>query len=236
MDKKLVRELRQELAQSADERYCASLQRFFREPIDAYGVRTADVRRISKQYFSRVKILPRGEVFELCELLHRGGKSEEHGIAFSWAGRLSAQFTPGDFRTFERWLKDYVSNWAACDNLCTGPLGEFLLKFREFLPRAKKWTSSANRWVRRASAVALIPAAHKEQYLDEAFATADALLCDEDDMVQKGYGWLLKEISNRRPREVFDFVMKRKATMPRTALRYAIEKLPPTRKKQAMAK
>ena len=199
-------------------------------------MRTADARRISQEYFKRVKHLPKREVFELCELLHRGGRFEEHGLAFTWAGRIAAQFEPADFRVFEGWLKKYVSNWAACDTLCGGPLGEFLLRFPQFLPRVQKWARSKNRWLRRASAVALIPAVKQEKYLTQAFATADDLLEDEDDMVQKGYGWMLKEIANKRPQEVLDFVMKRRAKMPRTALRYAIEKMPPAWKKRAMAK
>jgi 3-methyladenine DNA glycosylase AlkD len=163
-------------------------------------------------------------------------KYEEHGIAFSWAGKLSAQLEPSDFRTLERWLKHYVSNWAACDTLCGGPLGEFLIRFPQFLPEVQKWARSENRWLRRASAVALIPAAKQEKYLSEAYKTADILLEDEDDMVQKGYGWMLKEIANKRPQEVLEFVLERKAKMPRTALRYAIEKMPPAWKKRAMAK
>ena len=55
-------------------------------------------------------------------------------------------------------------------------------------------------------------------------------------MVQKGYGWMLKEASNHNQKGVFAFVMKHKAKMPRTALRYAIEKLPAILKKKAMAK
>ncbi len=236
MDSKLVTDLRRELAEHADERYRASIQRFFKEPIEVYGVRTADVRRISQKYFKQVKGLSKDEVLEICELLHRGTKFEEHGIAFSWAGKLASQFEPADFRMLERWLKLHVSNWAACDSLCCGPLGEFLLKFPQFLPRVQAWSKSKNRWLRRASAVAMILPGRRELYLDVAYQTADILLRDEDDMVQKGYGWMLKEISNKRPREVLDFVMKRKTVMPRTALRYAIEKLPPAWKKRAMAK
>ena len=55
-------------------------------------------------------------------------------------------------------------------------------------------------------------------------------------MVQKGYGWMLKEASNLYPQEVFQYVMRHKIKMPRTALRYAIEKLPPGLRKKAMAK
>ena len=232
----VVAAIRRDLAAAADPKYRESVQRFFKEPIDVYGVRTADARRISNEYFKQVRHLPKREVLEICELLHQGTKYEEHGIAFSWAGKLSGKFEPADFRMLERWLNKYVSNWAACDTLCGGPLGEFLLRFPQFLPKVQKWACSKNRWLRRASAVALILAAKQEKYLPEAYKTADILLEDEDDMVQKGYGWLLKEIANKRPQEVLDFVLERKAKMPRTALRYAIEKMPAAWKKQAMAK
>jgi 3-methyladenine DNA glycosylase AlkD len=234
--RELVATIRREFEKAADAKYRESIKRFFKEEIDVYGVRTAEARRISNDYFKQVKHLPKREVLEICELLHQGTKYEEHGIAFSWAGKLSRKFEPADFRVLEAWLKKYVSNWAACDTFCGGAVGEFLLRFPQFLPEVQKWAGSKSRWLRRASAVALILAAKEEKYLPEAYRTADILLEDEDDMVQKGYGWLLKEIANKRPQEVLDFVMKRKARMPRTALRYAIEKMPPAWKKQAMAK
>jgi 3-methyladenine DNA glycosylase AlkD len=232
----LVAAIRREFEAAADTKYRESIQRFFKEPIDVYGVRTADARRISQKYFKQVKHLPKHEILEICELLHQGTKYEDHGIAFSWAGRLVAKLEPADFGLLEGWLKKYVSNWAACDTFCGGPLGEFLIRFPQFLPNVQKWARSENRWLRRASAVALILAAKQEEYLPEAYKTADILLEDEDDMVQKGYGWLLKEIANKRPREVFEFVLQRKNRMPRTALRYAIEKMPPAWKKQAMGR
>lgn len=55
-------------------------------------------------------------------------------------------------------------------------------------------------------------------------------------MVQKGYGWMLKAASNAHLEQVFQFVMQNKSIMPRTALRYAIEKLPEYYRKTAMAK
>ena len=72
--------------------------------------------------------------------------------------------------------------------------------------------------------------------MPDVFETANRLLKDKDDLVQKGYGWLLKEASNKYQQQVFDFVMERKNWMPRTALRYAIEKMPKPFREQAMAK
>ncbi|HKK22035.1 MAG TPA: DNA alkylation repair protein, partial [candidate division Zixibacteria bacterium] len=57
---------------------------------------------------------------------------------------------------------------------------------------------------------------------------------DDDYLVQKGYGWMLKEASQRFPRDIFRFVLERKDRMPRIALRYAIEKLPASQRSQAM--
>ena len=62
------------------------------------------------------------------------------------------------------------------------------------------------------------------------------LLNDADDMVQKGYGWLLKEASRKHQKEVFNYVLTNRTAMPRTALRYAIELMPKELKAEAMKK
>jgi 3-methyladenine DNA glycosylase AlkD len=136
----------------------------------------------------------------------------------------------------ESWLKKHVTNWGVCDNLCCRALGYFIYEFPEYFPKVKKWAVSKNRWVRRASAVVLIYSLEKKISLAPVFEIADILLLDKDDMVQKGYGWMLKVASNHEPNKVFEYVMRHKREMPRTALRYAIEKLSPDLRKQAMAK
>ena len=90
--------------------------------------------------------------------------------------------------------------------------------------------------MRRAAAVSLIVPARQGKFLQDIFELADVLLLDEDDLVQKGYGWLLKAASQAHQREVFDYVLAHKTTMPRTALRYAIEKMPKALKSAAMEK
>jgi len=82
----------------------------------------------------------------------------------------------------------------------------------------------------------LIVPARKGLFLKDIFEIADILHSDPDDMVQKGYGWMLKAASQAHQEKVFNYVMSRKATMPRTSLRYAIEKMPAELKARAMAK
>jgi 3-methyladenine DNA glycosylase AlkD len=100
----------------------------------------------------------------------------------------------------------------------------------------KNWAKSTNRWVKRASAVSLIVPARRGKFLNDIFEIAEILHSDSDDMVQKGYGWMLKAASQAHQEEVFNYVLSRKATMPRTSLRYAIEKMPPDLRAKAMAK
>ena len=83
-----------------------------------------------------------------------------------------------------------------------------------------------NRWLRRASAVTLIILARQGRFLEDVFEIADILLQDKDDLVQKGYGWMLKEASREHEKEVYNYIIRKREFMPRTALRYAIEKMP----------
>jgi 3-methyladenine DNA glycosylase AlkD len=98
------------------------------------------------------------------------------------------------------------------------------------------WAKSENRWLKRASAVSLIVPAKKGLFLQDAFEICNVLLIDGDDMVQKGYGWLLKEESRKHQKAVFNYVVKNRSVMPRTALRYAIELMPRELKAEAMKK
>lgn len=72
------------------------------------------------------------------------------------------------------------------------------------------------------------------EFLDKAFEISDILIGDKEDLVQKGYGWLLKEESRTHQKEVFEYIMKNRQEMPRTALRYAIEKMPKELRAEAM--
>ena len=195
---------------------------------------TAVVRKIAKDRFQQVKSMPKDDIFDLCEQLLNSGVWDKRTIAFEWAFRARKQYTTHDFLRFESWLDQYVDGWGSCDDFCTHAFGDLIFKFPEHLTRVKTWTKSANRWFRRGAAVVMIYGIRREQGIGDSLEIADLLLMDEDDLVQKGYGWMLKEISNKDPQPVFEFVMQRKERMPRTALRYAIEKLSPELRRQAM--
>jgi len=226
--------VRQKLLSSADDAVRESSKRFFKEEAKFYGVKVVIVKGIAKEYFKNINHKSKNEIFALCEDLLRSDLGEEAFIAFEWTYNLRKDFEPADFPLFERWIRDYVNNWAKCDTFCNHSIGAFLEKYPAYVKDLKGWARSENRWLKRAAAVSLILPARKGIFLEDAFEIADILLTDSDDMVQKGYGWLLKESSKADRDSVFEYVMRNRSAMPRTALRYAIEKMPDEMRREAM--
>jgi 3-methyladenine DNA glycosylase AlkD len=232
----ILDKVRKELKINIDEKTKTTSQNFFKEKIRFYGVKTAIVTNISKENFKSLKDKTKTEIFELCNKLWQSGYIEESFIACKWSYFVHKDYEPHDFEMFEKWINSYVNNWASCDTLCNHTVGEFIEMYPEYLSRLKEFTTSKNRWMRRASAVSLIVPARKGKFLNDILEIADKLHVDKDDLVQKGYGWMLKVASESHRQEVFDYVIKNKKNMPRTALRYAIEKMPKELKRIVMQK
>jgi len=234
--KDIIFHLRQELESCASPQVKESAKRFFKEEISVLGVKSADVLRISKEQYNLVKNHSKKELFIICEKLLQIGFFEASIIACNWSYIINKNYTEEDFIRFKYWIDTYINNWASCDTFCNHNMGIFIEKYPQYLSELKKFCSSPNRWMRRAAAVSLIVPARKGKYLNDIFEIASLMLTDKDDMVQKGYGWMLKVASKHHQKEVFDFVMKNKNAMPRTALRYAIEKMPESLRQKAMEK
>ena len=226
--------IRGELEASADEKTKRSFQRFFREKVTYYGVKTGTVAKIAKEHWSEVKLFSKEKIFALCEELFQSDYMEEAFVASFWLPNMVEKLEPADLAVFKAWIEKYVNNWAKCDTFCNHTVGCLIEKHPESVSEVKSWAKSENRWLKRAAAVSLIIPAKKGMFLREVFEISGMLLNDEDDMVQKGYGWLLKEASRKHQNEVFNYVLKNRRAMPRTALRYAIELMPKELKEEAM--
>ena len=232
----IIENLRQELIKNSDEKTRISGERFFKEDVKLYGIKSAEVSRISKEHYKAITDKSKENIFGLCKDLWASGYMEESFVACNWSYNLRKQYEPSDFSIFEIWVNNYVGNWASCDTLCNHTVGTFIEMYPVYLSGLKEWARSSNRWVKRASAVSLIVPARNGRFLTDIFEIADILHSDKDDMVQKGYGWMLKAASQAHQQEVFEYVMKNKGTMPRTSLRYAIEKMSSELKARAIVK
>jgi len=230
----ILTRLRAELITNADAKTLSSFQRFFKEYVKYYGVKTGLVGKIGAKYWREISRLTKQEIFNLCEGLLKTDYTEEAFIVSGWIPRLTNQFEPGDLIIFHDWIEKYLNNWAKCDGFCNHTIGNFMDKYPSKVVELETWAKSTNRWVKRAAAVSLIVPAKEGRFIENVFRISDILLLDTDDMVQKGYGWLLKEASRRHQDEVFQYVVKNKKVMPRTALRYAIELMPQELRSEVM--
>ena len=231
----ILKMLRQELADNNRPENISDYQRFFKEKLKhPTGLKVPVLRKISNQCFRETKDLRAGDTLDICDDLLSSGVRYMKFFAFDWAEKIKKEFRKQDFRRFEGWLKKYVDGWGSCDHLCCGALGNLIHQYPDLAVKTRPWRKSKSQWLRRGAAVCLIYPVRRRILLDEVFKAADELLMDTEDLVQKGYGWMLKEAANEFEDEVFAYVMDHKDRMPRTALRYAIEKMPANRKKQAM--
>jgi 3-methyladenine DNA glycosylase AlkD len=212
-----------------------SSQRFFKHEIVCHGLKSKDSEKIANENFTLVKHLSKKEIFNYCEIFWQSGILEESFFACNWSYKMKKNFVPDDLQLFEKWINTYINNWASCDTFCNHTVGELIEMYPELVSELFRWAKSDNLWMRRAAAVSLIIPARKGLFLPEIFNIADILLTDKEDMVQKGYGWMLKVASKPYQREIFNYVMENKINMPRTALRYAIEKMPEDMRREAMS-
>ena len=232
----IVTQIQADLQAQSNPEVQQSTQRFFKTPIKQYGLKSADTKKIGQTYYNTIKHLSKYELFNLCQQLWQSGFIEETLIAAQWSEKCTKQFTPSDIDIFKSWIENYVTNWASCDTFCNHTVGNLITMYPQLIPHLKQWATSNNMWLRRAAAVSLIVPAKKGQFLTDVFDITNILLKDQHDLVQKGYGWLLKVAANKHQMAVFNYVVANKAIMPRTALRYAIEKMPPELRKTAMLK
>lgn len=232
--RQIVQNIRTEIKDNIEESARKAVPRFFKEEVKYYGVKGAIIKKIAKRYWKEIKGFEKKEIFKLCEELYSSDYIEEAGIVSCWIPNLVSQLEPDDLALFKDWIEKYINNWAKCDGLCNHTIGGFIEKYPERIEDLKEWAKSNNRWLKRAAAVSLIIPARRGRFLANIFEIADLLLTDKDDMVQKGYGWMLKESSRLHQKDVFDYVIKNKMIMPRTALRYAIELMPKELRTEAM--
>ena len=200
-------------------------------------ITTGKVRRISAALYKEMEDKGIDNILKLSEELLQERSWGLGVIAYDWAFRVRDQYTEKTFSTFEHWLKDYVRDWGDCDDFCTHALGALVSQYNHLFENVLQWTEDPDFWVRRGAAVSLIYPIKKDKYDDiNPFLVSDRLLQDDHYLVLKGYGWMLKVLSQQEPERVFEYLKKHKGTMPRVAFRYGLEKLSKDKRETLMRK
>lgn len=224
MSNAIVAEIRAEILKRASTENAERTRRFFKEPVECYGLKSAQTKEVVKLTYPKLK----GNLLlalEVAQTLLESRVLEEASVGIRLLRKMTRRFTPELFNVFDGWV-DHLTNWANTDGLSSWLISETVRLDPQLVGRLLLWTASENRWRRRAAAVSLVPIARRGDMLNEAFAVAERLMTDGDEMVQKGVGWLLKEASRKHPDEVRVFLLRWRDRAPALVLRYASEKLP----------
>jgi 3-methyladenine DNA glycosylase AlkD len=152
---------------------------------------------------------------------------EAKSVGIEVVARYRREFTPGLLARWKRWLaNNHSANWATTDAICGALIGPLLVTCPHLTARMRLWARDRNMWVRRAAAVGLIPSVRRGQSLEVAYEIAGQLHRDREDLIQKAVGWMLREAGKTDSARLERYLRANGPTIPRTTLRYAIERFP----------
>jgi 3-methyladenine DNA glycosylase AlkD len=174
-----------------------------------------------------------GFLLQVADNLFSGRILEEKAMAVLLLEKQTKNFGENEFQLFASWL-DRVTSWADHDALAHYLLAPMVAADPARCRQVFLWAKSRNRWRRRAACVALIRGARERRFFEQIVRLSNRLLNDEDDMVQKGLGWLLRETAKADPKSTVPYLMKIRKNAPRLVLRTACETLPVATRKQVL--
>jgi len=228
----IAAEIRRLLRDGGSAEHAEGVQWFFKEEIKSHGWYTAKLRSVAVRFRRRIRQeLGLAFLLQVADKLFAGLILEEKIFAVFQLEKLTEEFGDAEFRLFESWLPR-ISSWADHDALVHYLIAPMVAAKPSRSGRVFLWAKSRNRWHRRAACVALIQGTRRKMFFPEIRRLSDLLLSDEDDMVQKGLGWLLRETAKADAKRTAPYLMSIRDRAPRLVLRTACETLPAgTRKK-----
>jgi 3-methyladenine DNA glycosylase AlkD len=232
---KVAARIRRMLKSGGSADHAKGVQWFFKEEIQSHGWRAADLRRTAAR--TRQEMRKRHDLeflLKVADRLFSGRVLEEKIFAVLLLEKLTAEFGDKEFRLFDSWLKR-ISSWADHDALAHYLIAPMVVAEPRRLKSVFHWAKSCDRWHRRAACVTLIQGARRKLFFRDIVRLSGLLLSDEDDMVQKGLGWLLRETAKANPKRTVPYLMKIRGRAPRLVLRTACETLPFAVKKRILS-
>jgi len=224
----IARQALAKLKAQADPERARQVRKYFKETVQSFGVPSPAVRALAAELYLFIK--KDWDIFQalqLCAILFPRPELEAKAIGALILAHYKKKFPLEMAAQVKEWLaKDYLANWASVDIFCPEIMGGLLLAYPELVREIKTWPSHPNRWVKRASIVSFLKLTKKEGFLDIIYDQAIKLFPVDDDLVQKANGWVLREAGKRDMPRLERFLLKHGLAIPRTTLRYAIERFP----------
>jgi 3-methyladenine DNA glycosylase AlkD len=207
--------------------------RYFRgtDGLGFHNVGTAAVRALARSIHHSHPQWTIDEALAFAETLIGDRYLETKGVGIELLARYRREFTPRLLPVWKRWLAQGDSdNWATTDSICGCLIGPLVAAHPALATTVASWTGHRSLWVRRAAAVGLLVYLRRSRSPELAFQVAQALHRDEEDLIQKAVGWLLREAGKIDSNRLERYLRRNGPAIPRITVRYAIERFPPARR------
>jgi 3-methyladenine DNA glycosylase AlkD len=232
---RIADQIRHLLRHGGSAEHAKGVQWFFKEEIKSHGWYTATLRKAAIASRREIrKEFGLDFLLRVADRLFRGGVLEEKVFAVFLLEKLTAKFGDAEFRMFESWLTR-ISSWADHDGLVHYLIAPMIAEKPKRATCVFRWAKSRDPWHRRAACVALIQGTRQKIFFREIVRLSNFLLSDEDDMVQKGLGWLLRETAKADAKRTVPYLMRIRSHAPRLVLRTACETLPAATRRKILA-
>jgi 3-methyladenine DNA glycosylase AlkD len=228
-----ARSVRDTLAAKADPVRARGTERYFKEAVRSYGVAAPEIHALVSELYARIRAdWTVDDAIELCDILFADPELEAKAVGALVLSRFRKTFPPGLFAKVKGWLASgRLASWASVDVLCPEAMGAFLERYPAYVERIKGWAFHPSRWVKRAALVSFIKLARKARFLPAVYAISASVFDVDDDLVHKANGWLLREAGKTDQGRLERFLLAHGSAIPRTTLRYAIERFPAAKRK-----
>jgi 3-methyladenine DNA glycosylase AlkD len=214
-------------------------RRYFRGTPDLgfYNLRTSTLRALARAIHQANRDnWSIDEAMRFANLLIVDRFLETKGVGVELVARYRRVFSPRLLPIWKRWLaNNHSANWATTDSICGVLIGPLLEQHPKLLRTTGRWSRAKNLWVRRASAVSLIRLARQGKELAVAYDVAKSLHADDEDLIQKAVGWLLREAGKTDPARLERYLRVNGPAIPRVTVRYAIERFPLSTRRELLA-
>ncbi len=232
----LARQGKARLRAKADAKRAAGARKYFKETVEFYGVATPDVRSIAADLYATIrKAWTVEDAIRYCGIMFREPELEGKALGALVMIRYKKVLPKALFEQIKGWLAaDLLNNWASVDVFCPEAVGTLLVLYPELVERIRTWAGHPNLWVRRASLVSFLKLARNEAYSDTIYDIARSHFETKDDLIRKAAGWLLREVGKKDTARLERFLVEHGPVIPRTTLRYAIERFDEKKRKKLL--
>jgi 3-methyladenine DNA glycosylase AlkD len=231
----IAEQIRRTLKNGGSSGHAAGVQWFFKDEIKSHGWYTADLRRAARSFRREIrKEFGLDFLIDVADRLFSGSVLEEKVVAVFLLENLDSEFADREFKRLESWL-DRIRCWADHDSLVHDLIAPMVMAKPARIKNIMRWAKSRDRWHRRAACVAMIRGTRQKMFFADITRLSDSLLPDDDDMVQKGLGWLLRETAKYNAKLTVPYLVRIRERAPRLVLRTACETLPAAVRKRILA-